>query len=89
VLNVAPRAVARAGSGVAWIELDPDPDALARLRTALAPCSCILLDAPDWLRSAVDVWGVADGPELALMERVKARFDPDAILNRGRFAGGL
>ena len=89
VLEAGPRAVARAGSGLAWIEIAPNPDALGRLRAALAPCSCVLLDAPDSLRSAVDVWGVADGPELALMQRVKARFDPDGILNRGRFLGGL
>ncbi len=89
VLNAAPRAVARAGAGVAWVELAPDPDALSTLRTALAPCPCVLLDAPDSLRSAVDVWGVGDGPELALMERVKARFDPDGVCNRGRFVGGL
>jgi glycolate oxidase FAD binding subunit len=82
-------AVARAGAGLAWISIDPDPEALGALRASLAPHACILLDAPDSLRGAVDVWGIAGGPELALMERVKARFDPDRICNRGRFVGGL
>ena len=89
VLAAAPRAVARAGIGLAWVEVEPDPDALSALRALLAPSTCVLLDAPDSLRSAVDVWGVGDGPELALMERVKGRFDPDGICNRGRFVGGL
>jgi glycolate oxidase FAD binding subunit len=89
VLAAAPRAVARAGAGLAWIEVEPDPDALIALRAELAPSPCVLLDAPDSLRSAVDVWGVGEGPELALMERVKGRFDPDGICNRGRFVGGL
>lgn len=89
VLLAGRSAVARAGAGLAWIQIDPDPDALTAVREKLAPCPCVLLDAPEPLRSAVDVWGMADGPELALMQRVKARFDPDGICNRGRFVGGL
>lgn len=89
VLQSGRSAVAQAGAGLAWIEIDSDRDALKVLRERLAPCPCVLLDAPEPLRSAVDVWGMADGPELALMERLKARFDPDGICNRGRFVGGL
>ncbi len=89
VLMAAPRAVARAGAGLAWVATSPDADALVALRAAVAPCSCVLLDAPDELRRAVDVWGLGEGPELVLMERVKARFDPDGVCNRGRFVGGL
>jgi glycolate oxidase FAD binding subunit len=82
-------AVARAGAGLAWVAIDPDPDALHALRSALAPSPCVLLDAPDSLRRAVDPWGVGDGPEAALMERVKLRFDPGRVCNPGRFVGGL
>jgi glycolate oxidase FAD binding subunit len=89
VLAAARRGVARAGVGLAWVEVEPNPAALSAMRAELAPSPCVLLDAPDSLRSAVDVWGVGEGPELALMERVKARFDPDGICNRGRFVGGL
>ncbi|MBV8220622.1 MAG: FAD-binding oxidoreductase [Solirubrobacterales bacterium] len=89
VVAAAPRAVARAGVGLAWVEVEPDPDALSALRAELAPSPCVLLDAPDSLRAAVDVWGMGESPQLALMERVKARFDPDGVCNRGRFVGGL
>jgi glycolate oxidase FAD binding subunit len=89
VLEAAPTAVARAGAGIAWIVIESDPDALRALRAKLAPCPCVLLDAPAALRSAVDPWGIDDGAELALMGRVKARFDPDRVCNPGRFVGGL
>ncbi|MBV8988917.1 MAG: FAD-binding oxidoreductase, partial [Solirubrobacterales bacterium] len=89
VLKAAPAASGRAGAGVVWVSIEPDPQALASLRAAVAPCACVLLDAPESLRSAVDVWGLGEGPELSLMERVKARFDPDGICNRGLFVGGL
>jgi glycolate oxidase FAD binding subunit len=89
VLRAAPEAVGRAGAGLAWVAIAPEPEALDALRTALAPCACVLLDAPASMRVDVDVWGRAEGPELALMERVKARFDPDAVCNRGVFVGGL
>lgn len=89
VLEAAPSAVVRAGAGIAWIRIESDPAALSALRATLAPSPCVLLDAPESLRSAVDPWGVDDGPELALMSRVKARFDPDRVCNRGRFVGGL
>ncbi len=89
ILEAAPGAVGRAGAGLAWVTIEPDPEALDALRAALAPCPCVLLDAPESLRGAVDVWGIGESPGLALMERVKARFDPDGICNRGRFVGGL
>jgi glycolate oxidase FAD binding subunit len=89
VLAVAPSAVARGSAGLAWIRIEPTPKALRSLRVSLAPCACVLLDAPASLRTEVDPWGIDTGPELALMARVKARFDPDGVCNRGRFVGGL
>jgi glycolate oxidase FAD binding subunit len=89
LLSAAPRTVARAGVGLAWAAIDPDPDALQSLRSALAPWPCVLLDAPESLRAAVDPWGVPAGAEAALMERVKARFDPGRVCNPGRFVQGL
>ncbi|UCE85080.1 MAG: FAD-binding oxidoreductase [Deltaproteobacteria bacterium] len=45
-------------------------------------------DAPSWAKHGDDVFG-ASGPELALMRSIKRRFDPEGVLNPGRFAGGL
>ncbi len=38
--------------------------------------------------SSLDAWGNA-GDALPLMRAVKQQFDPNAILNRGRYVGGI
>ncbi len=50
--------------------------------------SVVVRSAPAAVRALVDVWGdVGDG--LSAMKAVKARFDPNRILNPGRGPGGL
>ncbi|HEU0318010.1 MAG TPA: hypothetical protein VFR49_11815, partial [Solirubrobacteraceae bacterium] len=90
LLGASASAVARAALGLAWVRVaGDDPAAVAELRARLAPAPCVVEDAPAALRSGVDVWGVADGPELDLLRRVKARFDPAGVCNRGRYVGGI
>jgi glycolate oxidase FAD binding subunit len=89
LLGAAPRLVARAGAGLAWVAIEPSPDALKRLRNELRRWPCVLLDAPEAMRADVDPWGVGDGPEAVLMERVKMRFDPGRVCNPGRYVRGL
>ncbi|MEA2297784.1 MAG: glycolate oxidase binding subunit [Solirubrobacteraceae bacterium] len=90
VLGACESAVGRAALGLAWVRLDgEDAAGVERLRAALAPAPCVVLDAPEALRRAVDPWGVVEGPELDLLRRVKARFDPTGVCNPGRFAGGI
>jgi glycolate dehydrogenase FAD-binding subunit len=89
VLAAAPSAVARAALGLVWVRIDAAADALAELRAALAPAACVLLDAPEELRAAVDPWGVGPGAELDLLRRVKQSFDPAGVCNPGRYAGGI
>jgi len=60
--------------------LDAGADAVLNLRTTLADTACVLLDAPSEVRREVDPWGIAEGPALELMRRVKQRFDPDGVL---------
>jgi glycolate oxidase FAD binding subunit len=81
-------AVGRAGVGTTWLRLPPGTD-VAALRRRLRPHPVVLTDAPEAVRAAVDPWDVPEGPELDLMRRVKARFDPAGRCNPGLFAGGI
>lgn len=86
--------IARAGLGVCWVWLPPlSPDrvvaAIEDLRFTLASFPSVVLDAPKEVRDMVDVWGETDGPEIELMRRVKAGFDPAGVCNPGVFVGGI
>jgi glycolate oxidase FAD binding subunit len=50
--------------------------------------SVVVLHLPDELRSRLDVWG-CDSNALPLMREIKRRFDPNRILNPGRFVGNI
>jgi glycolate oxidase FAD binding subunit len=77
--------VSRAGLGLSWIALPADAD-VAALRDALAPRACTVLDGADRVS---DPWPAVDPGVLAVMERVKARFDPGRAFKPGTFVGGL
>jgi glycolate oxidase FAD binding subunit len=87
------RLVGRAALGLSWIALEGDelPERIASVRSALTPRACVLLDAPAAVRAAVDAWGPArpDPGALAVMTRVKERFDPARIFRPGAFVGGI
>jgi glycolate dehydrogenase FAD-binding subunit len=87
------RVVGRGGSGISFVGLAGEPDDLTgtieELRQALAPWPCVVADAPDSVRAKIDVWGVPEDTALGLMRRIKERFDPKGICNRGIFVGNL
>jgi glycolate oxidase FAD binding subunit len=62
---------------------------LNQVRTALAPAPVIVRSAPEELRAHLDAWGPIDPGGLALMRRVKERFDPAGACNPGLFVGGI
>jgi glycolate oxidase FAD binding subunit len=79
--------VGRAALGLSWLSLRPDAAAIAAVGEALSPRACTLLDAPAELRAAA--WPEPDPGALAVMARVKERFDPARIFRPGAFVGGI
>jgi len=74
--------ISRAALGISYVA---DAD-VAALREALAPRACTVLDGAD---RADDPWPTVDPGALAVMERIKARFDPAHTFRPGAFVGGL
>lgn len=89
---------AHAGSGIvragyqieAGTPLEPLRDALMALRgeAEAAEGSLVLEAAPVALKRSFDAWG-RPGDGVAVLRRLKAEFDPGAVLNPGRFVGGI
>ncbi|HYP60369.1 MAG TPA: FAD-linked oxidase C-terminal domain-containing protein, partial [Thermomicrobiales bacterium] len=93
----------RTGAKVSRIEIEPgvglvtiswahneDVSALTigAIREALPEATVTVLTAPDTVKRAMDVWG--EEPEaIDLMRRLKQEFDPNRVLNPGRFAGKI
>jgi len=90
-LNIA--AVAQA-TGLMTVALNPAADAaitlIERLRAKLVDLggSVVALQVPDSLRGRIDVWD-CNSDALPLMREIKRRFDPNRILNPGRFVGNI
>jgi glycolate oxidase FAD binding subunit len=97
-LDVGIAAVGEAGSGVLWLALTGPASAAELQRRVLAPLRSALAEeggtlvverAPATIKADLDVWGPVPPEALAIMARLKREFDPDGILNPGRFVGGL
>jgi glycolate oxidase FAD binding subunit len=84
---------AHAGHGIVYTRLTGLQDALIAAITALRAAatggsgSLVVQEASPELAARVDVWGPSQS--LDVMRRVKERFDPNGILNPGRFVGGI
>jgi len=77
----------RPALGLYWLSLAPEHDAVAAVREALAPRACTLLDAPPALRA--ESWAAPEPGALAVMARLKERFDPARSFRPGTFVGGI
>lgn len=95
----APGVVADAGFGggrlMWWGDFSgEDPDQVAeRLRQVQSTAAGLGGDAivetcPPAAKELIDVWGPAPSG-MAIMRRIKQQFDPNNVLNPGRFIGGL
>ncbi|MBI4461988.1 MAG: FAD-binding oxidoreductase [Acidobacteria bacterium] len=91
---------ARAGSGIIYFALlaeSADKENVERVRQAATEMmqqgtslgGRVTLEwAPTAVKRLVNVWG-ATRDDSNLMQKLKAEFDPDRVLNPGRFLGGL
>lgn len=91
-----------AGSGVLYLSWSASDDSmmngqrssmvegLVDLRRACQSLggSLVVEECPRALKDQLDVWGDV-GPSLAIMQRLKAALDPRAVMNPGRFVGGI
>ena len=94
-------AVAHAGHGLVTLiftatgrETPPTAATVAALgrcrEIARARAGQLMLEwAPLGVREACAVWEDVPAPALALMRGIKARLDPQGVLNPGRFVGGI
>jgi glycolate oxidase FAD binding subunit len=81
--------VSRAALGLSWLAFAPGDDLAERVATArqaLAPRPCTVLDGGARVSEA---WPEPDAGALAVMQRIKARFDPARIFRPGAFVGGI
>jgi glycolate oxidase FAD binding subunit len=81
-------------NGLMTAALKSAPDAaialIERLRGRVRDSggSVVALQIPEALRARLDVWG-CDSNAQPLMREIKRRFDPNRILNPGRFVGNI
>lgn len=78
--------------GTIWLGLPVDRTAIAQF-AEIESAAChgghaILFSAPGSLKTGINVWGRS--PEtLSLMREIKRRFDPNGLLNPGRFLSAI
>ena len=91
--GLRPEIVSDAVMGTVWISLVSD-DLAARSFAKLVDEARahgghgMILTAPTHLKQAIDVWG-PEPPALPLMREIKKQFDPQSLLNPGRFVAGI
>jgi glycolate oxidase FAD binding subunit len=83
-----------AGSGLGCLQLPGSNTAAQAVLTEWRSyCETLggfltILEAPTALKQTLDVWGYS-GNALGAMRKLKEHFDPNGLLNPGRFVGGI
>ena len=77
--------VSRAALGLSWIALAA-PTRIAAIRDALKSRACTVQDGADRMDKP---WPAIEPGLLALLQRVKMRFDPAGAFNPGIYVGGI
>lgn len=87
VLESAPGpCVCRAGTGISYLGFE---EAAAAVRWMLDPQRAGWSRLLEWSSGPADVYWPAPGPDLEWMKKMKAVFDPKALLNPGRLYGRI
>lgn len=75
---------------LAWFRTKERPKRVAELRGRAQTHggSMVIVRAPLEFKSQIDVWGEV-GPTAVLMHALKEKFDPQNLLNPGRFVAGI
>ncbi|TMA12062.1 MAG: FAD-binding oxidoreductase [Deltaproteobacteria bacterium] len=87
------RYIVHPATGTLWLLLDGDPASMEWFPRLAALAQnhkghAVIAAAPHRLKEGIDVWGGAP-PSLSLMREIKHQFDPQGILNPGRFLAYL
>ncbi|TAJ90336.1 FAD-binding oxidoreductase [bacterium] len=87
------RYIAHAGCGAVWCSLDAVPSNAEWFSTLSVLAQeqrghVVMVAAPPAFKEGIDVWG-SPPPSLAIMREIKHQFDPQGILNPGRFIARL
>lgn len=95
--GLKPELISHAGTGIIYMYHRTIDEVQTGLTEFLNACrsqaiasggSLVIEDAPVWLKKKIDVWGPVRN-DFKLMKAIKEQFDPKAILNPGRFVGGI
>lgn len=91
--GLVPALIADTSIGTIWLSwpVNEQPGATWRQLAALAAAHrghAVMFSAPHQVKKGLDVWGPPP-PSLSLMRGLKQRFDPQGLLNPGRFVGGI
>lgn len=89
----APAICADVAMGTVWLVMPANHPALELFPRLIALAQqqrghAVIFTAPAPLKQAIDVWGPTTSAH-ALMRKIKQEFDPMALLNPGRYIGGL
>ncbi len=92
--NAAKLSVVSQATGVSFVRIEGRDDSLLTIAKTLRSGlesnggSLVILRAPEAIKPQLDVWG-GTGNALPLMKKIKKQFDPNGILNPGRFYGAI
>jgi glycolate oxidase FAD binding subunit len=92
-ISGAPAVVADAAAGTLWFAYQPNKSAAKKFAELESVAQAqrghaVLFAAPAELKQGIEVWG-SSPRAISLMREIKRQFDPNELLNPGRFIGDL